>query len=67
MRFGWLVLAGMMLASRVAFQLAGPVRMRTFLDAWRVSTTKRVWGAAALAYGVALLAAGARARRPDRP
>jgi hypothetical protein len=32
MRVGWLTLAFMMLFSRLAFQFAGPVRMRSFLD-----------------------------------
>jgi hypothetical protein len=43
LRFGWLTLAGMMGLSRVAFQLAGPIRMRAFLDGWKESRTRRVW------------------------
>ena len=57
-RAGWLVLTVAMLVSRVVFQVAGPVRMRAFLDAWQEGTPKRLWGAAALAYAV-VIAAGA--------
>ena len=60
-RFGWLTLTTMMLLSRVAFQLAGPVRMRAFLDRWQTSATKRVWGVVALAYAGALVALAATA------
>jgi hypothetical protein len=55
LRGTWLTLAGMILCSRIAFQAAGPVRMRAFLDTWKASTTKRVWGGAALLWGVVLL------------
>ena len=58
MRGGWLTLCFMMLLSRVLFQVAGPVRMRRFLDQWARSRVKRVWGALSLAYA-ALLMAGA--------
>ena len=58
MRVGWLTLCGMMLLSRVVFQAAGATRMRTFLDAWQRSSTKRVWGLVALAFA-AFLVAGA--------
>src|SRR3954454_3440287 len=48
-------LAGMMLCSRIACQAAGPVRMRAFLDTWKVSTAKRIWGGGALLWGAASL------------
>ena len=54
MRAGWLTLAFMMLLSRAAFQLAGPVWMRSFLDGWKRGGVKRVWGATALAYAIFL-------------
>jgi hypothetical protein len=57
MRVGWLTLAFMMLLSRVAFQLAGPVRMRSFLDGWQSGAVRRFWGAVALAYAIFLCAA----------
>src|SRR3712207_6653764 len=47
-----------MLLSRVVFQMAGPVRMRAFLDAWQAGRTKRAWGAVSLAYAV-VVAVGA--------
>ena len=57
-RVGWLTLTGMMLVSRIAFQWAGPVRMRAFLDRWKRSTTKRWWGLSALVCGIGVLMAG---------
>jgi hypothetical protein len=55
MRAAWLTLVFMMLLSRVAFQAAGPLRMRAFLDGWQAGTVKRVWGALSLLYAVFLL------------
>ena len=51
-RFAWLMLATMMLLSRVIFQLGGAARMRAFLDTWKTSRTKRAWGALSLAGGL---------------
>jgi hypothetical protein len=48
----------MMLLSRVAFQAAGPERMRAFLDRWMQAPVRRVWGGCCLAFA-ALLVAGA--------
>jgi hypothetical protein len=59
MRAGWLTLAFMMLLSRAAFQLAGPVWMRSFLDGWKRGGVKRVWGATSLAFAGFLVAAAA--------
>lgn len=53
-RFAWLTLVTMMLLSRVLFQLRGAARMRAFLDVWKASRTKRVWGAASLAFAGAV-------------
>ncbi|MBI3979228.1 MAG: hypothetical protein HY331_13680 [Chloroflexi bacterium] len=61
MRMAWLTLAGMMIFSRVVFQLAGPVWMRAFLNRWKESATKRGWGAASLLYGLFMLLAAMRA------
>ncbi len=41
MRIAWLTLAFMMLLSRAAFQAAGPLRMRSFLDSWQAGRVKR--------------------------
>jgi hypothetical protein len=57
-RSTWLILCGMMLFSRFAFQWAGPIRMRAFLEGWKVSTTHRVWGLVALCWGICLLLMG---------
>jgi len=57
MRAAWLTLAFMMLLSRVAFQLAGPVRMRSFLVVWQNSSVKRLWGSATIAFAIFLVAA----------
>jgi hypothetical protein len=57
-RVGWLVLAFMMIISRVVFQAAGPAWMRAFLDGWQTGRVKRVWGAASLTF-VALLTGAA--------
>jgi hypothetical protein len=61
MRGAWLTLAFMMLLSRAAFQLAGPVRMRSFLDVWQTGSAKRLWGAVTVAFAVFLVAAAASA------
>jgi len=61
MRGGWLTLAFMMLLSRIAFQAAGPLRMRSFLDGWQSGGVKRVWGGATLCFAVFLLAAAVSA------
>jgi hypothetical protein len=53
----WLTLALMMLLSRIAFQAAGPVRMRAFLTGWQRSAVKRVWGLATLMFAGFLVAA----------
>jgi hypothetical protein len=53
-RFVWLTLATMMLASRVVFQLAGSTWMRAFLDTWQTSRTKRIWGLVSLACAAAV-------------
>jgi hypothetical protein len=53
-QISWLVLCGMMLLSRFAFRREGPVGMRRFLDAWKVSRTHRVWGLAAGCWGAVL-------------
>lgn len=58
MRGGWIVLACLMLFSRVIFQAVGAVRMRAFLNDWQDGTTKRLWGAASLLFAL-VLAAGA--------
>ena len=58
MRGGWIVLACLMLFSRVIFQAVGAVRMRAFLNEWQDGTAKRLWGAASLIFA-AVLAAGA--------
>src|SRR5689334_8756710 len=55
MRGAWLTLASMMLLSRFAFQWAGPVRMRAFLDQWKVSTTHRIWGLTSFLFGLFVL------------
>ena len=60
-RVSWLMLCGMMIFSRFVFQAAGPVFMREFLDTWKVSRTHRLWGGAALIYGIALLVLSLRA------
>ncbi len=57
MRGTWLTLASMMLLSRFAFQWAGPIRMRAFLDQWKVSTTHRVWGLSSFLLGLVMLVA----------
>jgi len=49
-RAAWLTLALMMLLSRIAFQVAGPRRMRTFLDGWQSGSVKRLWGMTALGF-----------------
>lgn len=54
MRGGWIVLACLMLSSRVIFQAVGAVRMRAFLNEWQDGTTKRLWGAASLLLAVLL-------------
>jgi hypothetical protein len=59
MRVGWLTLAFMMLLSRIAFQAAGPGRMRAFLDRWQDGVVKRAWGCASLGFAVFLAAAAA--------
>jgi hypothetical protein len=56
MRFLWLLLTGMMLVSRALFQTAGPVRMRSFLDLWKVGRVRQAWGG--LSLGSAVLVAG---------
>ena len=66
MRVAWLTLAFMMLWSRVAFQAAGAVRMRAFLDTWQAGPVKRVWGAVCLAFAV-VLAVGAVAVVDELP
>ena len=53
-QLSWIVLCAMMLVSRFAFRREGPVGMRAFLDAWKVSLTHRVWGVAAGLWGVVL-------------
>jgi hypothetical protein len=63
LRFGWLTLAGMMGLSRIAFQVAGPVRMRAFLDGWKQSRTKRVWGAILATFGLVLMGKAAVSMR----
>jgi hypothetical protein len=55
-RGGWLTLAFMMLLSRAIFQVAGPVRMRAFLDGWQSGGVKRVWGVATLVFAAVLVA-----------
>ena len=57
-RFGLLTLAFMMLLSRAAFQLAGPIRMRSFLDAWQRGRVKRLWGVLGLGYAAFLSTVG---------
>jgi len=54
-RVGWLVLCGMMVLSRIAFQAAGSTWMRSFLDTWKVSWTKQVWGWVACLLGFYLM------------
>jgi hypothetical protein len=56
MRVGWLTLAFMMLLSRIAFQAAGPARMRAFLNRWQRGRAKRAWGAASLGFAAFVLA-----------
>lgn len=63
-RGGWIVLACLMLLSRLVFTVVGAVRMRAFLDAWQTGGTRRIWGAASLAFA-AVLAAGALAVEGD--
>jgi hypothetical protein len=58
MRGGWIVLACLMLFSRVVFQVVGAERMRAFLNEWQEGRVKRIWGAASLLYA-AVLTAGA--------
>lgn len=58
MRGGWIVLACLMLFSRVVFQAVGAERMRAFLNEWQDGGVKRLWGAASLLFA-AVLAAGA--------
>ena len=58
MRGGWIVLACLMLFSRVVFQAVGAERMRAFLNEWQEGGAKRVWGAASLLFA-GVLAAGA--------
>ena len=53
-RGAWLTLALMMMLSRIAFQAAGPRRMRTFLDGWQHGSVKRIWGLTTLAFAVFL-------------
>jgi hypothetical protein len=60
-RLGWLILAFMMLLSRVVFQAAGPLRMRAFLDGWQNGAVKRFWGAIGLVYAAVVGVAGALA------
>ena len=43
-RFVWIVLTSMMLVSRVLFSRRGAVGMRAFLDRWKVSVIRRIWG-----------------------
>jgi hypothetical protein len=57
-RAGWLTLSFMMLLSRVVFQVAGPVRMRAFLDGWQSGSVKRLWGVLGLLYALFIVAAG---------
>lgn len=57
-RGGWIALTCLMLFSRLVFTLVGPVRMRAFLTDWQDGGTKRLWGAATLAFA-ALLGWGA--------
>ena len=67
-RFVWLVLTSMMLVSRVLFQRRGAEGMRAFLDCWKDSRTKTVWGALSVAGAltVAVLAVtGHRLRATD--
>jgi hypothetical protein len=58
MRGGWIVLACLMLFSRVVFQAVGAERMRAFLNEWQEGGVKRLWGAASLLFA-AVLAGGA--------
>ena len=60
-RAAWLTLAFMMLLSRLAFQLAGPARMRSFLVLWQNGSIKRAWGTATLVFAVFLVAAAVSA------
>jgi hypothetical protein len=60
-RTAWLTLALMMLVSRVVFQVAGPRRMRAFLDGWQRGSVKRIWGAAALAFAIFISASAVAA------
>jgi hypothetical protein len=53
-RGAWLTLALMMLFSRLAFQAAGPVRMRAFLDRWQSGSTRRAWGTVSIAFALVL-------------
>jgi hypothetical protein len=56
MRGGWIVLACLMLFSRVVFQAVGAVRMRAFLDQWQDGRVKRLWGGASLLFASVLVA-----------
>jgi hypothetical protein len=58
MRGGWIVLACLMLFSRVVFQAVGPERMRGFMNDWQDGRVKRIWGATSLLFA-AVLAGGA--------
>ena len=58
MRGGWIVLACLMLFSRLVFQAVGPERMRAFMNDWQEGRVKRLWGGAGLLFA-ALLAGGA--------
>ena len=60
-RAAWLTLALMMLLSRIAFQAAGPRRMRAFLDGWQRGSVKRVWGLAAFVFAVFIAVSAATA------
>ncbi len=61
-RAAWLTLAFMMLLSRVAFQAAGAVRMRAFLDGWQHGQVKRIWGALTLSFAAFVVGAVAPTR-----
>lgn len=58
MRGAWITLCSMMLISRFAFQGAGAIRMRSFLNRWKVSQTHRIWGIGAVCIGLFLLVTG---------
>lgn len=57
-RGGWIVLACLMLFSRVVFQVVGAVRMRAFLNEWQDSGVKRVWGAMSLLFAAVVAVGG---------